>query len=66
MRGRIAIALHKPRRTIDTTLLPLGASYLPVVALTHVFESLLGASGAEKLRALGALGRGCPAPQLHR
>jgi hypothetical protein len=26
----------------------------------------LRASGAEKLCALGASGRGCPAPQLHR
>jgi len=25
-----------------------------------------GASGARKLCALGAIGRGCPAPQLHR
>jgi hypothetical protein len=27
---------------------------------------LLGASGAEKLCALGAMGRFCAAPQLHR
>ena len=27
---------------------------------------LLGASGAEKLCALGAIGRFCAAPQLHR
>jgi len=26
----------------------------------------LGASGAERLCALGAIGRRCPAPQLHR
>ena len=61
------ILLWRRHHSVPTMLIAVGFIATFVAQLEGAVRRLrLGASGAEKLCALGATGRFCAAPQLHR